>query len=114
MMKIKTGKMAFMLALAIASTGTFAKLPPPTEEAQLAAEAAKVKSADAAKVAAEQLTKVQDRVTERYIKEQKAKGIIVKPTPIVAPPPPPAVAAAATPAAATLAPAVAAPAAPKK
>lgn len=109
MIKMKTGTMAFMLALALASTGAFAKLPPPSEEAKVKAEEAKLKAAEAAKMEGELLAKSQDRVAERYIKEQRAKGITVKPTPIVAPPPP-AVAAAAAPAPA----AAAAPAAPKK
>ena len=58
------------------------------------AEEAKVKAAETAKTEAEQLAKAQDRVAEAYIKEQKAKGVIVKPTPI-APPAPPAAGAAA-------------------
>ena len=43
---------------------------------------------EAAKKEAEQLAKSQDRVADRYIQQQKAKGVIVKPTPIAAAPPP--------------------------
>lgn len=78
-----------------------AKLPPPTEEQKAKAEETKAKAAETAKKDAELLGKAQDKVAERYIKEQKAKGIIVKPTPIVPPPaaaPAPAPAAAAAPA----------------
>jgi hypothetical protein len=91
---MKHSRFALILALTVASAGAWAKLPPPSEEAKLKAEEAKVKAAETAKVEAEQLAKAQDRVAEAYIKEQKAKGIIVKPTPIT-PPAPPAVAAPA-------------------
>jgi len=91
---MKHSRFALILALTVASAGAWAKLPPPSEEAKLKAEEAKVKAAETAKTEAEQLAKAQDRVAEAYIKEQKAKGIIVKPTPI-APPAPPAVAAPA-------------------
>lgn len=117
MIKTNAGKIAFVVALAFASTGAFAKLPPPSEEAKVKAEEAKVKAAETAKVEGELLAKSQDRVAEKYIKEQKAKGITVKPTPIVAPPPPPAVAAAPAAPAAAAVPAAVAPApaaAPKK
>ena len=93
---MKHSRFALILALTVASAGAWAKLPPPSEEAKLKAEEAKVKAAETAKTEAEQLAKAQDRVAEAYIKEQKAKGIIVKPTPI-APPAPPAVAAPAAP-----------------
>lgn len=91
-------KFALLLALTVASAGAWAKLPPPSDEAKAKAEEAKLKAAETAKADAELLGKSQDRVAERYIKEQKAKGVVVKPTPI----PPPAAAPA---------PAVAAPAA---
>ena len=91
---MKHSRFALILALTVASAGAWAKLPPPSEEAKLKAEEAKVKAAETAKTEAEQLAKAQDRVAEAYIKEQKAKGVIVKPTPI-APPAPPAVAAPA-------------------
>ena len=94
---MKQTKFALILALTVASAGAWAKLPPPSEEAKVKAEEAKVKTAEAAKISSEQLSKAQDRVAEKYIKDEKAKGIIVKPTPIVAPPPP----VAAAPAAAT-------------
>jgi len=87
----------FIAALFLSAGSAWAKLPPPSEEAQAKAEEAKVKAADAAKKDAEDLGKAQDRVAERYIREQKAKGVIVKPNPITPPPaaatapPPPAV-----------------------
>ncbi len=64
----------------------FAKLPAPqmTEEQKAKADDAKAKAAEAAKKEGELLAKSQDRVADRYIKAQKAKGITVKPTPIVA------------------------------
>jgi hypothetical protein len=104
---MKHSKFALILALTVAASGAWAKLPPPSEEAQAKAAEAKAKAAEAAKVDAELLGKAQDRVATKYIADQKAKGVIVKPTPI-APPAPPAAAPApvAAPAAA------AAPAAP--
>lgn len=91
---MKHSKFALLLALAVASAGAWAKLPPLSEEAQAKAAEAKAKAAEAAKAANEQLAAAQDRVAGKYIAEQKAKGVIVKPTPI-APPAPPAAAAAA-------------------
>ncbi len=81
----------FIAALCLGTGSAWAKLPAPSEEAKAKAEEAKVKAADAAKKDAEDLGKAQDRVAERYIKEQKAKGVVVKPTPLA---PPPAAAAA--------------------
>ncbi len=97
---------AIMIAvLCVFTTGVVdAKLPTPqlTDEQKAKADEAKAKAAEAAKKDGEMLGKSQDRVADRYIKEQKAKGVVVKPTPI-------AVAAAPTPApAAAPAPAVAA------
>ena len=70
-----------------------------TDEQKAAAEVAKAKAADVSKKEAELLAKSQDVVASRYIQEQKAKGVFVKPTPIaVAPPAPAAVPAAAAPA----------------
>jgi hypothetical protein len=105
-MNMKPSKFALILALTVASAGAWAKLPPPSEEAKAKAEEAKVKAAETAKLEAEQLANAQNRVAEAFIKQQKAKGIIVKPTPI-APPAPPAAAApaAAAPVAAAPAPA---------
>ena len=88
---MKLRKFALVLALTVTSAGAWAKLPPPSDEAKVKAEEAKVKAAETAKVEGELLGKSQDRVAEKYIKDQKAKGIVVKPTPIP-PPPPPAVA----------------------
>ena len=95
---MKHSKFALILALTVASAGAWAKLPPPSEEAKAKAEEAKAKAAETAKVEAELLGKAQDRVADAYIKEQKGKGVIVKPTPIV--PPAPTAAAPAAPAAA--------------
>ena len=89
---------AILIAMLCLSAGSaWAKLPAPpplTDEAKVAAEEKKAKAAEAAKKDGEDLGKSQDRVADKYIKSQKAKGIVVKPTPI-APPPPPAPAAAA-------------------
>ena len=106
-MKKITLIVALVAAPFLAGGNVWAKLPPPSEEAKVKAEEAKAKAAEAAKLANEQLAKAQDRVAARYIAEQKAKGITVKPTPIVAPPAP----AAAPAAAPAPAPAAAAPAA---
>lgn len=95
---MKHSQFALLLALTVASAGAWAKLPPLSEEAQAKAAEAKAKAAEAAKVQAEQLSKAQDRVAERYIAAQKAKGIAVKPTPIAPPAPPAPVAAAPAPA----------------
>ena len=95
---MKHNKFALILALTVASAGAWAKLPAPSEEAKVKAEEAKVKAAETAKTEGELLGKSQDRVAEKYIKEQKAKGIVVKPTPIVPPAPPAAAAPVAAPA----------------
>jgi hypothetical protein len=93
---LKIDKAMIIAALCVATTGAvFAKLPPPqlTDEQKAKADEAKAKAADVAKKDGEQLGKAQDRVAERYIKAQKAKGVIVKPTPIAvaaAPAPAPA------------------------
>ncbi len=107
---MKHSKFALILALTVASAGAWAKLPPPSEEAKAKAEEAKAKAAENAKLEAEQLANAQNRVAEAFIRQQKAKGITVKPTPI-APPAPPAAAVPAAPVAA--APAAPAPAAQK-
>lgn len=101
---------ALLAALCLAAGTAWAKLPPPSEEAQAKAAEAKVKAAETAKKDAEDLGKAQDRVAERYIKEQKAKGVTVKPTPIA----PPAAVAPAAPATAAAAVAPAAPVQPAK
>lgn len=110
---MKHRKYALLVALTALSFGAFAKLPALTDEQKAKAEEAKAAAAEKAKAESEQLGKAQDHVADKYIKEQKAKGVIVKPTPI--PPPPPAAAApvpAPAPAQAAAAPA-AAPAAKK-
>src|SRR5512144_2662092 len=59
------------------------RAPPPVTDAQkAAAEEKKAKDAAAADAAKAQQAKAEDRVVSRYIAEQKAKGIIVHPTPI--------------------------------
>ena len=84
---MKFNRAMIIAALCIATTGAvFAKLPAPqlTDEQKAKAEEAKAKAADAAKKDAEALAKSQDRVAERYIRAQKAKGVTVKPTPMAA------------------------------
>ena len=91
---MKFNKAMLIAALCVVTTGAvYAKLPAPqlTEEQKAKADEAKAKAAEAAKKDGELLAKSQDRVADRYIKAQKAKGVTVKPTPI-------AVAAAAAPA----------------
>ncbi|MBA3904453.1 MAG: formate dehydrogenase [Rhodocyclaceae bacterium] len=87
-------KLILALLAALAFGMAQAKLPAPTEEQKAKAEEAKAKAAEAAKKEGELLGKAQDRVAERYIKEQKAKGVTVKPTPLAAAAPAPAAAAA--------------------
>ncbi len=105
---MKHSKFALILALTVASAGAWAKLPPPSEEAKAKAEEAKVKAAETAKLEAEQLANAQNRVAEAFIRQQKAKGITVKPTPIAPPAPPAAIAPVAPVAVAPAAPAPAA------
>jgi len=91
-------KALLIAALCLSTTGAvYAKLPvqPMTDEQKAKADEAKAKAADAAKMDAELLAKSQDRVASRYIQQQKAKGVTVKPTPIVAAAAAPAPAAAA-------------------
>lgn len=109
---MKKSKFALVLALTVAMSGAWAKLPAPSEEAQAKAAEAKVKAAENAKMESELLGKTQDRVAQKYIVDQKAKGVIVKPTPIAPPAPPAAVPPVPTAGAAAPAPAapVAAPA----
>jgi hypothetical protein len=105
---MRSSKALLIAALWLSATGAvFAKLPSPplTDEQKAKAEEAKVKAAEAAKIEADQLAKAMDRVADGYIKAQKTKGIMVKPTPITAPAAPapaavavPAPAAAAAPA----------------
>jgi len=84
---MKSRKALVIAALCLLGTGAvYAKLPvaPMTDEQKAKADDAKAKAADAAKKEGEQLTKAQDRVASRYIQQQKAKGVVVKPTPIAA------------------------------
>lgn len=94
-MKMKRNRFALLLVLLVATGAAWAKLPPPSEEVKIKAEEAKLKAAETAKAEAELLGKAQDRVAAKYIKDQKAKGVVVKPTPIAPPPVPTAAAAAA-------------------
>jgi len=70
-------------ALVIATFGwAVAKLPPPPpmdEKAKAAAEEKKAKDAAAAEAAKAAQAKAEDRVVARYVAEQKAKGVVVKP-----------------------------------
>lgn len=79
---------ALTMGVNLPVTAAYAKLPAPTEEQKAKAEETKTKAAEAAKKDAEALAKSQDRVAERYIKDMKAKGVTVTPTPIVAAPSP--------------------------
>jgi peptidoglycan hydrolase CwlO-like protein len=106
-----------LLSLTFAATFSLtnvavAKLPPLSEEQKAKAAEAKAKADEAAKKGAQELAKAQDQVAARYIKEQKAKGKTVTPTPI-APPAAPA-ATGAAPAAAQTPPNVKAAAQPPK
>jgi hypothetical protein len=74
-----------------------AKLPPPPpmdEKAKAAAEEKKAKDAAAAAADAALLTRAQDRVAARYIAEERAKGVTIKPQMSSTPPAAPAPAAA--------------------
>jgi hypothetical protein len=82
---MKTQKAILIAALCVFTTGVVhAKLPAPqlTDEQKVKADEAKAKAAETAKKDSELLGKSQDRVADRYIKEQKGKGVVVKPTPI--------------------------------
>ena len=109
------GALALCAAFALLPTAN-AKLPPPSPEAKLKADDAKLKTAWSDKVAAFQLCKAQERAAASYMKTAKAAGKDTKPateTPACADPGPfvwPLPAAATAPAAAPATPA--APAAP--
>jgi hypothetical protein len=82
---MKSKKALALTVFCLFTTGAvFAKLPPPSEEQKAKAGEAKAKAGEAAKKEAELLAKSQDRVASRYIQQQKAKGVTVKPTPIAA------------------------------
>jgi hypothetical protein len=70
-------------ALVIATFGwALAKLPPPPpmdDKAKAAAEEKKAKDAAAAEAAKAAQAKAEDRVAARYIAEQRAKGVTIKP-----------------------------------
>ncbi|WP_088279260.1 hypothetical protein [Ideonella sp. A 288] len=108
---------ALLAALALAATGAFAKLPPPSDEAKAKAAEAAAKTAHGGKVEAYKLCLSMDRVAAGYVAQAKKSGKEPKPataTPPCADPgafvyPPPAsaptVTAAATPTAPAAAPA---------
>jgi tRNA/tmRNA/rRNA uracil-C5-methylase (TrmA/RlmC/RlmD family) len=82
---MKSKKALALTVFCLFTTGAvFAKLPAPSEEQKAKAVEAKAKAGEAAKKEAELLANSQDRVADRYIKAQKAKGVAVKPTPIAA------------------------------
>jgi hypothetical protein len=82
---MQSKKAIFIAALCWTVAGAvYAKLPALADEQKAKSEETKAKAADAAKKDAEALTRAQDRVATGYAKAQKAKGITVKPTPIVA------------------------------
>ena len=73
-----------------------AKLPPPApmnDEQKAKAEETKAKAADAAKKAATDELRYQDKAADRYFKEMKAAGKTVPPPTWVPPTPPPVTAA---------------------
>lgn len=82
-MNINKAMLVAMLC-AVTTGAVYAKLPAPqlTDEQKAKAEETKAKAAEVAKKDAEALSKSQDRIAERYIKAQKAKGVVMKPTPI--------------------------------
>ena len=82
-MNINKAMLVAML-YAVTTGAVCAKLPAPqlTDEQKAKAEETKAKAGETAKKDAEALGKTQDRIAERYIKAQKAKGVTVKPTPI--------------------------------
>jgi len=86
---MKTAKLfvAAALTLSLSAGVARAKIPvaPIDDAAKAKAEETKAKAAEAAKKDAELLAKAQDRVAAKYIQAKKAKGVVVKPTPVVAP-----------------------------
>ena len=85
-------KKALALIALFSSGLVFAKLPPLSDEQKARLAETKAKAAEVEKKDAELLAKAQDLVANRYIEQQKAKGVSAKQTPI------PAAAAAAAPA----------------
>ncbi len=73
-------RIALITALMVAMAGAaYAKLPPPSEEAKAKAAEAGAKAAHGGKVDAYKLCLSMNKVAERHIKEQKAKGVTMKP-----------------------------------
>lgn len=86
-MKISKLSMLLVAAAFGLSNGVgVAKMPAPTPEAQAKADETKAKAAAEAELEKARLAKAQDRVAARYIEQQKAKGITVKPTPVTTAP----------------------------
>lgn len=75
---------AVALAAAIPLAG-WAKLPPPTPEAQAKAEQAKAKAAEAARHEAELLVRYQDRAVANWAANAKARGLPFDPVPVGGP-----------------------------
>ena len=88
-------KLNHWVVLVLGSTITalaIAKLPPPAplnDEQKAKAEETKAKAADAAKKAAADELRYQDKAADRYFKEMKAAGKAVPPPTWVPPAPPP-------------------------
>ena len=91
-------KLNHWVVLVVGSTLTalaIAKLPPPAplnDEQKAKAEETKAKAADAAKKAAADELRYQDKAAERYFNEMRAAGKTVPPSTWVPPAPPPVVA----------------------
>lgn len=70
---------AMLLASPLAA---YAKLPPPTPEAQAKSEEAKLKAAEASRKEAELLGRYQDRAAANWAENAKARGVPFEPTPV--------------------------------
>ena len=81
---VRNGVLVIAAAVGLGAGLAQAKLPAPTPQEQEAAAQKKAQAAAAAEVEKAALAKVQDQIAARYIAEQKAKGIMVTPTPLAA------------------------------
>ncbi|MDQ6618471.1 MAG: formate dehydrogenase [Pseudomonadota bacterium] len=85
-----TWRALMVVGLVVASFGlAVAKLPPAPpmdDKAKAAAEEKKAKDAATADAQKAAQARAEDRVAQRYINEQRAKGVTVHPTPIAASP----------------------------
>lgn len=68
--------------LVAAPAAGWAKLPPPTPEAQAKAQEAKDKAAEAGKKEAELLLRYQDRAVENWAANARARGVAFHPAPV--------------------------------